>query len=319
MFFEGERLTAMREMIVAQDTAGRERALARLLPMQRGDFEAIFRAMEGFAVTIRLLDPPLHEFLPKERSETEALADELGMSIEALQAVIDRLQEVNPMLGLRGCRLGIVFPEITRMQVRAIFEAACTVAARKGRVMPEVMIPLTATVVEFRRQALIVREVAEAVFRERQITVPFLLGTMIELPRAALTADELAREAQFFSFGTNDLTQTTWGLSRDDAGHFLPYYIEHGVIEDDPFQVLDQAGVGKLIQMACELGRRTRPDLKLGICGEHGGDPSAVAFCDRLGMNYVSCSPFRVPIARLAAAQATLAARGTMDRTRATV
>jgi pyruvate,orthophosphate dikinase len=319
MFFEGERLTAMREMIVAQDTAGRERALARLLPMQRGDFEAIFRAMEGFAVTIRLLDPPLHEFLPKERSETETLADELGMSIEALQAVIDRLQEVNPMLGLRGCRLGIVFPEITRMQVRAIFEAACTVAARKGRVMPEVMIPLTATVVEFRRQALIVREVAEAVFRERQITVPFLLGTMIELPRAALTADELAREAQFFSFGTNDLTQTTWGLSRDDAGHFLPYYIEHGVIEDDPFQVLDQAGVGKLIQMACELGRRTRPDLKLGICGEHGGDPSAVAFCDRLGMNYVSCSPFRVPIARLAAAQATLAARGTMDRTRATV
>ncbi|HEX6617698.1 MAG TPA: pyruvate, phosphate dikinase [Gemmatimonadales bacterium] len=319
MFFEGERLMAMREMIVAQDTAGRERALARLLPMQRGDFEAIFRAMEGFAVTIRLLDPPLHEFLPKERSETETMAADLGMSVEALQAVIDRLQEVNPMLGLRGCRLGIVYPEITRMQVRAIFEAACTVAARKGRVMPEVMIPLTATVVEFRRQALIVREVAEAVFRERQITVPFLLGTMIELPRAALTADELAREAQFFSFGTNDLTQTTWGLSRDDAGHFLPYYIEHGVIEDDPFQVLDQAGVGKLIQMACELGRRTRPDLKLGICGEHGGDPSAVAFCDRLGMNYVSCSPFRVPIARLAAAQATLAARGTMDRTRATV
>jgi pyruvate,orthophosphate dikinase len=319
MFFDGERLTAMREMIVAQDTAGRERALARLLPMQRSDFEAIFRAMEGYAVTIRLLDPPLHEFLPKERAEVESLAAELGMDIGALQAVIDRLQEVNPMLGLRGCRLGIVYPEITAMQVRAIFEAACTVAARKGRVMPEVMIPLTASVVEFRRQALVVRQVAEEVFRERQITVPFLLGTMIELPRAALTADELAREAQFFSFGTNDLTQTTWGLSRDDAGHFLPYYLEHGVIEDDPFQVLDQAGVGKLIQMACELGRRTRPDLKLGICGEHGGDPSAVAFCDRLGMNYVSCSPFRVPIARLAAAQAALATRGTMDRTRATV
>ena len=187
------------------------------------------------------------------------------------------------MLGLRGCRLGIIYPEITAMQVRAIFEAACTVAARKGRVMPEVMIPLTASVVEFRKQALIVRQVAEEVFRERQITVPFLLGTMIELPRAALTADELAREAQFFSFGTNDLTQTTWGLSRDDAGHFLPYYLEHGVIEADPFQVLDQAGVGKLIQMACELGRRTRPDLKLGICGEHGGEPAAVAFCDRLG------------------------------------
>jgi pyruvate, orthophosphate dikinase len=319
MFFDGERLTAMREMIVAQDTAGRQRALAKLLPMQRADFEAIFRAMEGYPVTIRLLDPPLHEFLPKERGEIETLARELKVGVEELQAVIDRLAEVNPMLGLRGCRLGIIYPEITSMQVRAIFEAACTVAARKGRVMPEVMIPLTASVVEFRKQALIVRQVAEEVFRERQITVPFLLGTMIELPRAALTADELAREAQFFSFGTNDLTQTTWGMSRDDAGHFLPFYLEHGVIEDDPFQVLDQAGVGKLIQMACELGRRTRPDLKLGICGEHGGDPSAVAFCDRLGMNYVSCSPFRVPIARLAGAQAALAARGTMDRTRATV
>jgi pyruvate, orthophosphate dikinase len=319
MFFDGDRITAMREMIVAQDAKGRERALAKVLPMQRADFEAIFRAMEGFPVTIRLLDPPLHEFLPKERSEIETLAGELRMSVDALQAVIDRLHEVNPMLGLRGCRLGIIYPEITRMQVRAIFEAACTVAARKGRVMPEVMIPLTASVVEFRKQALLVREVAEEVFRERQITVPFLLGTMIELPRAALTADELAREAQFFSFGTNDLTQTTWGLSRDDAGHFLPYYLEHGVIEADPFQVLDQAGVGKLIQMAGDLGRRTRPDLKLGICGEHGGDPTAVAFCDRLGMNYVSCSPFRIPIARLAAAQAALAARGTMDRTRATV
>jgi pyruvate, orthophosphate dikinase len=319
MFFDGDRLTAMREMIVAQDTVGRQRALAKLLPMQRSDFEAIFRAMEGYPVTIRLLDPPLHEFLPKERAEIETLARELKLEVGALQAIIDRLAEVNPMLGLRGCRLGIIYPEITTMQVRAIFEAACTVAARKGRVMPEVMVPLTASVVEFRKQALIVRQVAEEVFRERQITVPFLLGTMIELPRAALTADELAREAQFFSFGTNDLTQTTWGLSRDDAAHFLPYYLEHGVIEDDPFQILDQAGVGKLIQMACELGRRTRPDLKLGICGEHGGDPSAVAFCDRLGMNYVSCSPFRIPIARLAAAQAALAARGTMDRTRATV
>jgi pyruvate,orthophosphate dikinase len=319
MFFDGDRLTAMREMIVAQDTTGRQRALAKLLPMQRSDFEAIFRAMEGFPVTIRLLDPPLHEFLPKEPGEIEQLARELKMEVAALQAVIDRLHEVNPMLGLRGCRLGIIYPEITTMQVRAIFEAACTVAARKGRVMPEVMVPLTASVVEFRKQALIVRQVAEEVFRERQITVPFLLGTMIELPRAALTADELAREAQFFSFGTNDLTQTTWGLSRDDAGRFLPYYLEHGVVEDDPFQILDQAGVGKLIQMACELGRRTRPDLKLGICGEHGGEPSAVGFCDRLGMNYVSCSPFRVPIARLAAAQAALATRGTMDRTRATV
>jgi pyruvate, orthophosphate dikinase len=319
MFFDGDRLTAMRQMIVAQDHQGRERALAKLLPMQRSDFEAIFRAMEGYPVTIRLLDPPLHEFLPKEPAEIDALARELGLERNALQVVIDRLHEVNPMLGLRGCRLGIIYPEITAMQVRAIFEAASTVAARKGRVYPEVMIPLTASVVEFRKQALIVRQVAEEVFRERQITVPFLLGTMIELPRAALTADELAREAQFFSFGTNDLTQTTWGLSRDDAGRFLPYYLEHGVIEDDPFQILDQAGVGKLIQMACELGRRTRPDLKLGICGEHGGEPAAVAFCDKLGMNYVSCSPFRVPIARLAAAQAALATRGTMDRTRATV
>jgi pyruvate, orthophosphate dikinase len=319
MFFTGDRLVAMREMIVAQTVEGRQRALAKLLPMQRGDFEAIFRAMEGYPVTIRLLDPPLHEFLPKERAEVEGLALELKMDPKALQGIIDRLHEVNPMLGLRGCRLGIIYPEITAMQVRAIFEAACTVASRKGRVMPEVMIPLTASVVEFRKQALIVRQVAEEVFQERQITVPYLLGTMIELPRAALTADEIAREAQFFSFGTNDLTQTTWGLSRDDAGKFLPYYLEHGVIEDDPFQVLDQAGVGKLISMACDLGRKTRPDLKLGICGEHGGDPSAVTFCDRLGMNYVSCSPFRVPIARLAAAQAALSTRGTMDRTRATV
>jgi len=319
MFFTGDRLVAMREMIVAQDVPGRKRALAKLLPMQRGDFEAIFRAMEGYPVTIRLLDPPLHEFLPKEPAEIEALARELKLEPAALRGIVDRLHEVNPMLGLRGCRLGIIYPEITEMQVRAIFEAACTVAARKGRVMPEVMIPLTASVVEFRKQALIVRQVAEVVFQERQITVPYLLGTMIELPRAALTADEIAREAQFFSFGTNDLTQTTWGLSRDDAGRFLPYYLEHGVIEDDPFQVLDQAGVGKLIAMACDLGRRTRPDLKLGLCGEHGGEPAAVAFCDRLGMNYVSCSPFRVPIARLAAAQAALAARGTMDRTRATV
>jgi pyruvate, orthophosphate dikinase len=319
MFFNGDRLIAMREMIVAQDEAGRKRALDKLLPMQRGDFEAIFRAMEGYPVTIRLLDPPLHEFLPKEAAEIHALASELGLEPEALTRIVDGLHEVNPMLGLRGCRLGIVYPEITAMQVRAIFEAACTVAERKGRVMPEVMIPLTASVVEFRKQALIVRQVAEEVFQERQLTVPYLLGTMIELPRAALTADEIAREAQFFSFGTNDLTQTTWGLSRDDAGRFLPYYIEHGVVEDDPFQVLDQAGVGKLISMACDLGRRTRADLKLGLCGEHGGEPASVTFCDRLGMNYVSCSPFRVPIARLAAAQAALSARGTMDRTRATV
>ncbi|HEY8105707.1 MAG TPA: putative PEP-binding protein, partial [Gemmatimonadales bacterium] len=319
MFFEGDRILAMREMILAEDEAGRRRALDKLLPMQRGDFEAIFRAMEGFPVTIRLLDPPLHEFLPKTDAEIEALARELKRPAEDILRVVRSLHEVNPMLGLRGCRLGIVHPEITQMQTRAIFEAACAVAARKGRVLPEVMIPLTASVVEFRKQALVVRRVAEDVFNERQMTVPYLLGTMIELPRAALTADELALEAQFFSFGTNDLTQTTWGLSRDDAGRFLPRYIELGVVSADPFQELDLAGVGKLIQMACELGRKTRADLKLGICGEHGGEPNAVAFCDRLGMNYVSCSPFRVPIARLAAAQAALAARGTMDRTKATV
>ncbi len=319
MFFEGERILAMREMILATDTAGRRRALDKLLPMQRADFEAIFRAMEGFPVTIRLLDPPLHEFLPRDAADIDLVAREMGRPVEDVRRVVESLSEVNPMLGLRGCRLGILHPEITEMQTRAIFEAACAVAARKGRVMPEVMIPLTATALEFRKQALVVRRVAADVFSEQQITVPFLLGTMIELPRAAITADELALEAQFFSFGTNDLTQTTWGLSRDDAGKFLPTYIEQGIIPDDPFQVLDQAGVGKLIQIGCELGRKTRADLKLGICGEHGGEPAAVAFCDRLGMNYVSCSPYRVPVARLAAAQSALADRGTMDRTRSTV
>ena len=319
MFFEGERITAVREMILAQNEDGRQAALAKLLPMQRGDFEGIFRAMEGFPVTVRLLDPPLHEFLPREDPEIEALAAEMGKDPKELRQIIYGLREVNPMLGLRGCRLGIIYPEITRMQVRAIFEAACTVAGRKGRVQPEVMIPLVAHVHEFRRQALLVREVAEQVFRERQITVPYLLGTMIELPRAALTADEIAREAQFFSFGTNDLTQTAWGLSRDDSGRFLPFYVESGIVDDDPFQVLDISGVGRLMAMAVKLGRETRQDLKLGICGEHGGEPNAISFCEAQKMNYVSCSPFRVPIARLAAAQAALAERGTMMRTRGTL
>jgi pyruvate,orthophosphate dikinase len=319
MFFEGERINSMREMILASDEAGRKKALAKLLPMQRTDFEGIFRAMEGYPVTIRLLDPPLHEFLPKAADEIAALATEMGKSIAEVQRTIESLSEVNPMLGLRGCRLGIMYPEITAMQSRAIFEAACTIAARKGRVQPEVMIPLVAHVVEFRKQALIVRQVAEEVFRERQITVPYLLGTMIELPRAALTADEIAREAQFFSFGTNDLTQTTWGLSRDDAGVFLPAYLERNIIEFDPFIQLDTGGVGRLISMAVDLGRQARADLKVGICGEHGGEPGAIAFCEAQKMNYVSCSPFRVPIARLSAAQAALAERGTMNRTRATV
>ena len=319
MFFEGDRLTAMREMIVAQDEAGRRKALAKLLPMQRGDFEAIFRAMEGYPVCIRLLDPPLHEFLPHSDDEINGLAAQLGVPADRLRTIVHNLREVNPMLGLRGCRLGIKYPEITHMQARAILEAACSIALRKGRVQPEIMVPLVASVVEFRKQALIVRQAAQEVFSEMQISVPFLLGTMIELPRAALTADEIAREAQFFSFGTNDLTQTTWGLSRDDAARFLPEYIDQHIIDNDPFQVLDVPGVGKLIQMACEMGRKTRQDLKLGICGEHGGEPASVAFCDKLGMNYVSCSPFRVPIARLAAAQAALAERGEVDRTRATV
>jgi pyruvate,orthophosphate dikinase len=319
MFFEGDRIMAMREMILAQDEAGRKKALAKLLPMQRADFEGIFRAMEGYPVTIRLLDPPLHEFLPKEDEEIESLAREMGKDAKEIRHIILSLSEVNPMLGLRGCRLGITYPEITAMQSRAIFEAACTVAERKGRVQPEVMIPLVADVREFRKQALVVREVAEEVFRARQITVPYLLGTMIELPRAALTADEIAREAQFFSFGTNDLTQTTWGLSRDDAGRFLPFYVEKGLVDDDPFQVLDINGVGKLMAMAVRLGRETRQDLKLGICGEHGGEPNAIQFCEGQRMNYVSCSPYRVPIARLAAAQAALAERGTMMRTTATV
>ncbi len=319
MFFEGTRLQAMREMIVAQDSAGRRKALEKLLPMQRADFEGIFRAMEGYPVTIRLLDPPLHEFLPKDPDEIAKLANDLGRSVEDMTRIVDGLSEVNPMLGLRGCRLAILYPEIPAMQVRAIFEAACTVASRKGQVMPEIMIPLTASVTELREQAHIVRETAAAVFKERDISVPYLLGTMIELPRAALTADAIARESEFFSFGTNDLTQTTWGLSRDDAGRFLPYYLEHQVLETDPFQVLDREGVGRLVQMGVQLGRQARPDLKIGICGEHGGEPSSVAFCDQLGLNYVSCSPFRVPIARLAAAQAVLSARGTMDRTKATL
>ena len=319
MFFEAGRLTAMREMIVATDEAGRQHALAKLLPMQRADFEAIFRAMDGLPVCIRLLDPPLHEFLPKGEGEIDELAGELSVEPARLRRIVTSLTEVNPMLGLRGCRLGILYPEITTMQARAIFEAACIVAAAGGQVIPEVMIPLIGNVIEFRKQAEVVRQAAGAVFAERQREVAYTLGTMIELPRAALTADEIAREAQFFSFGTNDLTQTTWGLSRDDAGRILPLYLEQGVIEHDPFQVLDRGGVGKLMRIAVDLGRKSRPDLKLGICGEHGGEPASVAFCDELGMNYVSCSPFRVPIARLAAAQSALAHRGTIDRTRATV
>jgi len=319
MFFEGDRITAMREMIVAPDEPGRRTALAKLLPMQRADFEGIFEAMAGHPVTIRLLDPPLHEFLPHTSDEMTTLARAMKLPAARLERLVQSLTEANPMLGHRGCRLGITYPEITEMQARAIFEAACRVVARGKKVVVEVMIPLVALVEELRRQTEIVRRVAREVFAAEGRAVPYLVGTMIELPRAALTADEIAKEADFFSFGTNDLTQTTFGLSRDDAGRFLPFYVEHGILKDDPFQVLDQEGVGKLIELAVRLGRGSRSDLKVGICGEHGGEPASVKFCDRVGMNYVSCSPFRVPIARLAAAQAALEEQGVINRTRATV
>ena len=309
MFFEGDRIHAVREMIVATDLEGRRRALLKLLPMQREDFVGIFRAMDGLPVTIRLLDPPLHEFLPHGSDEIKALAQALGIPAKRLRHTVEVLTESNPMLGHRGCRLGITFPEITEMQSQAIFEAACQVAAEGLSVHPEVMIPLVAHVEELRRQTDLVRATAERVFAERKQRVEYLVGTMIELPRAAVTADEIADVAEFFSFGTNDLTQTTLGLSRDDAGRFLPFYIENGILADDPFQTLDQAGVGKLIEMAVQLGRRANPKLKIGICGEHGGDPRSVKFCNGIGLNYVSCSPFRVPIARLAAAHAAIEGR----------
>jgi len=319
MFFEGDRITAMREMIVAPDEAGRRAALAKLLPMQREDFAGIFEAMAGYPVTIRLLDPPLHEFLPHTREEIAGLAKAMHLPPARLRRLVASLVEANPMLGHRGCRLGITYPEITEMQARAIFEAACRVVSRGRKVNVEVMVPLVATVEELRRQAQIIRRVAQEVFHAEGRAVPCLVGTMIELPRAALTADDIAREAEFFSFGTNDLTQTTFGLSRDDAGRFLPFYVEAGILPDDPFQVLDQEGVGRLMELAVRLGRGVRPELKVGICGEHGGEPSSVKFCHRVGMNYVSCSPFRVPIARLAAAQAALEEAGVINRTRATV
>ena len=305
MFFEGDRIHAMREMIVARDEGGRRRALAKLLPMQQSDFEGIFEAMDGCPVTVRLLDPPLHEFLPHGGEESKLLARTLGLGRVQLARIVEGLRESNPMLGHRGCRLGITYPEITEMQARAIFRAARAAAARGVRVLPEVMIPLVATVAEFRHQRAIVERVAGEELRDGEVR--YLVGTMIELPRAALTAAAIAAEAEFFSFGTNDLTQTTLGLSRDDAGRFLGQYVEQGIFPDDPFQVLDQEGVGRLITMATTSGRAARPGLKVGICGEHGGEPRSIAFCHRNGLDYVSCSPFRVPVARLAAAQAALA------------
>jgi pyruvate,orthophosphate dikinase len=306
MFFEGERIGAMREMIVARDEAGRRRALAKLLPMQRSDFEGIFEAMSGLPVTIRLLDPPLHEFLPHGGEESKLLARTLGIPREELSHIVDSLRETNPMLGHRGCRLGITFPEITDMQGRAIFEAAVRAKRRGLDVRPEIMVPLVATVAEFENQRAILEEAAQRILGAMGEEIPYTIGTMIELPRAALTADEIAAKADFFSFGTNDLTQTTFGLSRDDAGRFLPLYVDRGILPDDPFQVLDRNGVGKLIGFAVKAGRTVRPQLKVGICGEHGGEPRSVAFCHSIGLDYVSCSPFRVPIARLAAAHAAL-------------
>ncbi len=307
MFFEGERITSMREMIVAREEGGRRRALAKLLPMQRTDFEGIFEAMDGLPVTIRLLDPPLHEFLPHGGEESKLLARTLGIPRADLNRIIESLRETNPMLGHRGCRLGITYPEITEMQGRAIFEAAVRAMRRGIRVHPEIMIPLVCTVREFEHQRAILEDVATKVLGAMGESISYLIGTMIELPRAALTAGQIATQAEFFSFGTNDLTQTTMGLSRDDSGRFLPAYIDSGIFPDDPFQVLDADGVGRLIRIAVEDGRKARPDIKLGICGEHGGEPRSVALCHSLGLDYVSCSPFRVPIARLAAAHAALA------------
>ena len=309
MFFGGDRIDAVREMILADDEAGKRRALAKLLPMQREDFAGIFRAMGERPVTIRTLDPPLHEFLPHTDREIDQLSGKIGVPAAKIRQRIEQLKEFNPMLGNRGCRLGIIFPEITEMQARAIFEAACCVKKEGVDLRPEVMIPLVGFVTELREQEKIVRRMAAEVFKETGVTVKYLVGTMIELPRAAVTADEIAGTAEFFSFGTNDLTQTTLGLSRDDAGTFLPRYIQAGILEQDPFQTLDKRGVGSLMAYAVENGRKVRHGLKIGICGEHGGDPKSVEFCAGLGMDYVSCSPFRVPIARLAAAQAALRTR----------
>ena len=306
MFFEGDRIWAIREMILADDLAGRVEALDKLLPIQREDFHGILKAMDGYGVTIRLLDPPLHEFTPNDDATQKEMAQKLNVDVKIVKEKVDSLHEFNPMLGHRGCRLGNTYPEITEMQARAIIEATCDLKKEGFDPKPEIMVPLIGTYQEFEMQEEIIRRVAAEVQEEKGVKVDFLVGTMIELPRAALTANEIAKRAEFFSFGTNDLTQMAFGYSRDDAGKFLPIYIEKGILEQDPFQALDQTGVGQLVEVACERGKATRPNLKLGICGEHGGDPSSVEFFHRTGLDYVSCSPFRVPIARLAAAQATM-------------
>ncbi len=306
MFFEGDRIKAVREMILADDVEGRKKALEKLLPYQREDFYGIFKAMKDLPVTIRTLDPPLHEFLPHDDDNQKVMADEMGITVEEVKAKVDALHEFNPMLGHRGCRLGVTYPEITEMQARAIMEAACKLTKEGIKVYPEIMIPLIGTKAELTNQKAVVVEVAEKVQEEMGVKVNYMVGTMIEIPRAALTADKVAEEAEFFSFGTNDLTQMAFGYSRDDAATFLTEYYSKGILENDPFQTLDQEGVGQLVEIAVQKGRSTKPDLKIGICGEHGGDPRSVEFCHRVGMNYVSCSPYRVPIARLAAAHAVL-------------
>ena len=306
MFFDDKKIIAMREMILAKDAAGREKALAKLLPYQKADFKGILEAMDGCPVNIRLLDPPLHEFVPHDLKGQEVMAAEMGISVEEIQERVNSLAENNPMLGHRGCRLGITFPEITAMQTRAILSAACELKKEGKNPMPEIMVPLIGILYELKQQKEIIQKTAKEVFEEYGIEVEFEVGTMIEIPRAALTADRIATEAQYFSFGTNDLTQMTFGYSRDDIASFLPVYLEKKILKVDPFQVLDQNGVGQLIKMAVEKGRAVRPGLRTGICGEHGGEPSSVKFCARVGMNYTSCSPFRVPIARLAAAQAAV-------------
>src|SRR2546422_11323699 len=326
MFFGDQRLAAMREMILADGVGAREKALEKLLPLQRADFVGIFREMAGLPVTIRLLDPPLHEFLPSvddllsELAELkmavrgagtlanmDKLLDEIDEKRRLLKQVI-RMREANPMLGFRGCRLGLLFPEVTRMQCRAIFEAACQVKGERKQVTLEIMVPLVSISEELKQQAEMIHDVAREVTGEHGMKIEYAVGTMIELPRAALTAGKIAEHADFFSFGTNDLTQTTFGLSRDDSGRFLPAYVDRKILADDPFQVLDREGVGELVRFGTERGRNVKPDLKVGICGEHGGDPSSIAFCNEIGLNYVSCSPYRVPVARLAAAHAALEA-----------
>jgi pyruvate,orthophosphate dikinase len=306
MFFEGERIRIVREMILADDEAGRRKALAKLLPIQRTDFEGLFREMDGLPVTIRLLDPPLHEFVPHDEASQELMAKEMKVSLGKIKMRVEELHEFNPMMGHRGCRLGITYPEITEMQARAILEAALNMKNKGIEVKAEIMVPLVGTVREFNAQAAVIRKTAEAVFAERGDQIHYMIGTMIETPRAALIAESIGAQAEFFSFGTNDLTQMTLGFSRDDAGKFLPYYLKKGMYERDPFQSIDQKGVGILVQMATEKGRAVRKDIEIGVCGEHGGDPASVEFFHRAGLDYVSCSPFRVPIARLAATQAAI-------------